>query len=36
VEGTAIVQTSHCSAAVAALLKKLDIPAPKPILALQR
>jgi hypothetical protein len=36
VEGTAIVQSTHGNPAVAALLKKLAIPAPKRILALER
>src|SRR4030067_915712 len=36
VAGTAIVQSTHGNPAVAALLKKLEIPAPKRILALER
>jgi Transposase len=36
VAGTTIVQSTHSSPAVTALLKKLEIPAPKRILALER
>jgi hypothetical protein len=35
-EGTVILQSTHSSSAVTALLKTLEIPAPKRILALER